>query len=180
MTVPLPAVQQSSVETLTVKATARAGKTVGKLHVQTANDAALGNLSVVYVVQAPKTASAHETLTVSVFIKRFFTRRVVSHRDAGGVLVHIETADGDFLAPLSTKGFNRRGTSCSVLKNWDQLFESGAEDVLRAGATLSLYNGRSEKAQPSPLEEVLDNVLAGVKVPAGCDWKPEGDDPGNT
>jgi hypothetical protein len=177
--VPLPAVQQSSAETITFSVTAPAGKTVGPLRVQTVNNAKLGNLAVVYVIGTPKKASAHESVTVSVFIKRFVSRRL-ARREGDPVVtlkvipVGVKTGVGEKLTIDKTSRFK-----CDDLKFFDNAFETGRVKVSDNGGFWTLVNGRDEHEQPSPPEEVLDNIMGGIEIPAGCDFKPEGDDPGN-
>ena len=172
--VPLPAVQQSSAETLTFTVSAPAGKTVGPLRVRTANDAKLGNLAVVYVVGTPKKASARESVTVSVLIKRFLSRRLASKADEPSVEMQFSGVTTEYTFTLTKKN----KADCGDLKFYDSAFESGVHAEDSKANDYFLLSGRSGKVQSSPPEEVLDNVLAGIQVPAGCDFKPEGDDPG--
>jgi hypothetical protein len=178
VSVPLPAVQQSSAGTITFSVTAPAGKTVGPLRAQTVNNAKLGNLAVVYVVGTPKKASTHESVTVSVLIKRFVSRRLASQNGAPSVTLKLSPADGrpDIVFAV-TKSY--LGFSCDEIKFADGAFETGRVRMSADGKFWALGNGRDSTAQPSPPEEVLDNILAGIQAPAGCDFKPEGDDPGN-
>jgi hypothetical protein len=167
--VPLPAVQQSGGEKITLDVTAPAGT----LRVKTANDARLGNLAVVYVVGTPKKAGAHETVTVSVLIKRFLSRRLASRE--GDPYVKVQILGGSKLTIHKASRFK-----CEDLTFFDTAFETGRVKVSANGGFWTLVSGRDENEQPSPPEEVLDNVMAGIQAPPGCDFKPEGDDPGNT
>jgi hypothetical protein len=157
--VPLPAVHQSGGEKITFTVTAPAGKTVGPLRVQTANDARLGNLSVVYVVGTPKKASAREAVTVSVLIKRFFSRRLASQRGDPYVTLKLNPVGGGLtkLTILKTTRF-----SCDDIKFFDTSFETGRVKASDSGGFWTLVNGRDEHEQSSPPEEVLDNVVAGM------------------
>jgi hypothetical protein len=159
--VPLPGVQQSGGETITFSVTAPAGKTVGPLHVQTANNAKLGNLAVVYVVGTPKKANAHETVTVSALIKRFVVRTAASQSGDPYVTLKV-SGRGDKITVEKTSRFR-----CEDLKFFDTSFETGRVKVSEQGGFWTLVNGRDEHEQPSPPEEVLDNVMDGIQAPAG-------------
>src|SRR6266516_4772063 len=69
--VQLPAVDQSQVTAITVKATAAEGKRVGSVKVRTTNEAVLPNISAIYLTQAPRTHSRVMTFKVFVVVKRF-------------------------------------------------------------------------------------------------------------
>jgi hypothetical protein len=174
--VPLPAVQQSSGKTFTFNATAPAGQTVGPLRVQTVNDAKLGNLAVVYVVGTPKKASAHESVTVTVLIKRFFSRRLAAQTGDPEVTLKLMPAGGGQTNLTLSKSTR---FTCADIKFFDTSFETGRVKVSDVGGFWTLSSGRDEHEQPSPPEEVLDNIVAGMQLPDGCAYKPEGDDPGN-
>lgn len=180
VSVPLPAVQQSSGSTLTFTVTAPPGKTVAPVHVQTANDSALGNLAVIYVVKTPKKPSARETVTVAVLIKRFVSRRLATRKDGASVTVWV-TATDDTLHVVSQLNKASQLT-CTGLTFYDSSFEDGKTKASTADGDLvvTLVSGRGKREQPSWPEEVLDNIVADIPVPAGCDFKPEGDDPGNS
>ncbi|MFL5911287.1 MAG: hypothetical protein ACJ768_12025 [Gaiellaceae bacterium] len=141
------------------------------------NDAKLGNLAVVYVIGAPKKASAHESVTVSVLIKRFFSRRLAAQDGEPEVTLRVVSPVGTLIEEQATK--SSRGFTCDDLKFFDGAFETGRVKVSATDRFHTLVSGRDEHAQPSPPEEVLDNILDGIQAPAGCDFTPEGDDPGN-
>ena len=165
--VPLPAVGAGEIMTFTVTV-----KGTGGIKVKTTNDAALGNLGLVYAVGKPTKPAATSTWTVDVLIKRFTanTRRLGSAA-VGTVEVAVETASVNAAVRLS--GVKSGG--CKNAQWADAIFEGGGP-VNSGGVTYTLQNGRSESEQPSPPEEVFDNIVASIP---DCTFKAEGDDPGN-
>ena len=173
VSLPVPGLQQTEMVTLTVKATAPAGKTVGPLSVRTANDAQLGNMSGIYVIHGPQKASARETITVTLLMRRWGARALA-------IAPQWEVTIGLGSGPGPTVTVDKR-LSCTELKLYDSIFESGQDLVETAGGYYRIASARSNRAQPSPDEEVLDNLIQNLATApdAGCTFKPEGDDPGD-
>ena len=165
VSIPLPAPQAAEIATF--KVTVKGG---GILHVKTANDSALGNLALVYAIGRPTKAGATSTWVVDVLIKRFTALRRSAVASAGTVQLSVESTKGTF---TTTVPGNVNG--CKNAEWADKVFEGGGT-ANSEGMTYALQNGRSESEQPSPPEEVLDNIVASM---TGCTFKPEGDDPGN-
>lgn len=165
--VPLPAVQAGSVGAITVVV-----KGSGGIRVRTANDSALGNLGLVYAVGKPARAGATSKWTVAVFIKRFTAARRLA--GAGGTVDVVIDRVGETTV-VNVGAYVP--ANCQAIEAFDKGFEGGASVNLN-GATFSLQNGRTPSEQPSPPEEVMDNIIASSKHCPG--FTPEGDDPGNT
>jgi len=181
--IPMPPVQTAQVSVLTVKVTASKGKTVTPPRIRTGNDSQLGNISLVYVVSGPTKRSASGTFNVYVLVKRFLQIRTLTATLPSSIDV---TVDYPFdTGATYTLVRNSRPVSCEALGEIDGVFERGSSTSNALGFTWTLSTGRSRSAQPSPPEEVLDNIVESMVSQPGsrlpnCPWKPEGDDPGNT
>jgi hypothetical protein len=175
--IPLPAPQRSTVATFKVRVTAPAGKPVPTPRIRTVNESQLGNLAAVYAVKGAASAHGSTTFTVYVLLKRFTAARRLTTDAADEVVVSVEGGYGD---PVSYPGLTS-AASCFDIQRLDNLFEHGGV-VNRGGDTYVLSSGRSRTVQPSPPEEVLDNIIAAIPSSGSIctDIKPEGDDPGNT
>lgn len=168
VSIPLPAPNAASIVSGKVTIDGK-----GPVRVHTANDSALGNLALIYAIGKPKKTGATSTWTVIVFIKRFLSERRSAGTGGGTVELAIDRPSGTKVFTVSRSFLP---LDCSALQALDKAFEGGGAASLN-GATITLQNGRTPSEQPSPPEEVMDNVIASAN---GCPgFKPEGDDPGN-
>ena len=176
--IPLPSLQQSQISAVTVNAKAPKGKEVGSLKVHTANDAQLGDESIVYFARAPRRRSASETFKVYALINRFGSARdhagSATTASTGTLNVTVDAETAEYL----TVHFSPKVGDCGQLKFWDGLFESGATVVNSSGNTYTLVSGRPQSRQSTKPEGVLDDIIASQSDKKGCISKPEGYDPG--
>jgi hypothetical protein len=124
-------------------------------------------------------------VTVSVVIKQFLsnTRRLGSlgpkrsGTDQPHVTVEVFNVDSSPLHVDDTFEITRhKNFDCGEIEDFDRRFESGPEATDVQGDYFKLLSGRSGTAQPSPPEEVLDNILSDLATNTDCSYKPEGDD----
>lgn len=176
VTIPLPAVGQASIETVTVHVK---GRGPGKLRIKDLNDKQFGNSSSVTIVQGPAKPTSNPTYVVSFLTKRFPSpdRVVSTGRDAVGVQIAFKWETSGNSGAVDV-GNPQASTSCGRISTLDGLFERSST-VFADGVTFWLQSIRPQSAQDSPPEEVLDNVMALVWTDHKCPGQPEGDDAGN-
>ena len=195
--IPLPPPETAKLGVIIVKVTAPRGKNVGTLKVSTANDAQLGNSAVLYIIQAPRKKSGSETVKIYALIRRFSataagrSRTAPSAAATAGVAASRAHGAQDFgfadvRASYSAGNAGVVGVpnlddkACSDLTLADGLFESGTTSEVNGSGVWTLISGRNGVVQPSPPEEVLDDLVAEKSKELSCSSKPEGFDPGGT
>src|SRR5438034_7272160 len=120
VTIPLPALNADEVKAVTVKATALAGKKLGTLVVHTANETKLGNESIVYVVQSPRTPGSSGKYTVYALIKRFATFRQVAAAAGEGDILSMTMATGRLVLTGPVREYTG---NCAALAVFNTAFE---------------------------------------------------------
>jgi hypothetical protein len=187
--IPLPAQGHAEVMLVTVKATARRGKKLGRVRVTTANDAQLpANIRAVAVTARPRKRTARETVEIYVLVNRptSFGKRtghaIAAQASTLDFTVHIESASSE-----ETGTIGDFSGDCGGLEKLDRVFESGATVVnthspkLGIPQTWTLVSLRTSGEQPSPPERVLDFAVANASGRcAPIPGFPEGGDDGNT
>ena len=176
-TIPLPALNADEVKGVTVKATALPGKKLGPLVVKTANETALGNESIVFVVQGPHGTGTSGVYTVYALIKRFGSvRNAAAAADEGDILsMTMNTAGLRLTGPV--KDYTG---DCDALSVFNTAFEKGARQIVAPirglARSFNLFRGRIQSTQTSDPEEVLDQIVDDVW--GSCPGAPEPFDSG--